>query len=63
MKKHVVSELLKEFGLSEDKILQIACEERLTDAADLLKEAIWNKWNMTTLEAMKTVKELKAEFN
>lgn len=60
--KAKVSEILKEFGLTDDQILEIACEPRLTDAAELLRDAIWNKWNMTKLIAMQTVKNLKDEF-
>jgi len=62
-KSRLVSEILKEFGLTDDQILSIALEERLTDATNKLIELIWEKWNMTRLDAMATVEKLKSEFN
>jgi hypothetical protein len=62
MAKQQTSDILKEFGLSDDDILKIATEPRLTDATNLLILAIWDKWNMTRLQAMDVVKSLKKEF-
>ncbi len=58
-----VSKILKEFGLTDDDILTIAIEPRLTDATNKLIVLIWDKYNMTRLEAMQIVENLKKELN
>lgn len=53
---------LKEFGITDDQILEIAIEPRLKDAVNKLKSYIHSKWIMDTVTAMKVVKKLKEEL-
>lgn len=58
----LISKTLKEFGLTDDQILNIAIEHRITDAITILRDILYNKWNIDKLTAHKVVLELKKEF-
>lgn len=59
----LISDVLKEFDLTDDQILNIAIEPKLGAAVNMLKEVMWEKWNMDTVTAMKVIEKLRAEFN
>jgi hypothetical protein len=54
--------VLKDFGLTDDQILEIACTDTLGAGVNILKSHIYHKWSMDTITAMQTVKKLKEEF-
>jgi len=60
--KKKVSEILKDFGLSDDQILEIACSERLTDGVSLLTQYLSCVWNIDKITAMGTIETLKEEL-
>lgn len=56
------AKVLKEFGLTDDEILDVAIEPRLKEAVEKLKWFIRERWIMDTITAMKTVEALKKEL-
>lgn len=61
--KAKTSEVLKEFGLSDDNILMLAIEPRLLKAADSLIYLIHNKWMMDKITAIQVIESLRKELN
>jgi len=62
MAKASPSEVLKEFGLTDDQILELVLIESLKIAVDKLKEYMSDKWNLDTVTAMKTLQKLREEL-
>lgn len=61
--KTKTSEVLKEFGISNDNILMLAIEPRLLKAADSLIYLIHNKWMMDKITAIQVIESLRKELN
>lgn len=53
---------LKDFNITDDQILEITIEPKITVAARKLQELLENKWNIPTLDALAIVKQLKQQL-